>query len=59
VLAVRAKRLLAGLLRADERPGLRIVDPNSLQLVMPDAENKTHFVIVVAVGVCEDDKAAT
>jgi len=36
--------------------GVRVIDPDSLQSVTPDAKQKTHFVIVDAVGVCEQDK---
>ena len=36
-----------------------MVDPDVLQSVTPDAKHKTHFVIVDAVGVCEDEKSAT
>jgi type I restriction enzyme R subunit len=36
--------------------GTRIIDPDSLQGVTPDARHKTHFVIIDAVGVCENDK---
>jgi type I restriction enzyme R subunit len=39
--------------------GCRVVDPDVLQSVTPDARHKTHFVIVDAVGVCEDEKTAT
>lgn len=39
--------------------GCRVIDPDSLRSVTPDAVAKTHFVIVDAVGVCEDDKQAT
>ncbi len=39
--------------------GCRVVDPDVLQSVTPDARHKTHFVIVDAVGVCADEKAAT
>ena len=39
--------------------GCRVVDPDALQSVTPDARHKTHFVIVDAVGVCEDEKTAT
>ena len=39
--------------------GCRVIDPDALQMVTPDAKHKTHFVIVDAVGVCEDEKAAT
>ncbi|MEE9594236.1 MAG: type I restriction-modification enzyme R subunit C-terminal domain-containing protein [Candidatus Hydrothermarchaeales archaeon] len=36
--------------------GTRIVSPTELNSVTRDASNKTHFVIVDAVGVCENDK---
>jgi type I restriction enzyme R subunit len=36
--------------------GTRTVLPTDLAAVTPDAFNKTHFVIVDAVGVCESDK---
>lgn len=39
--------------------GCRVVDPDVLQSVTPDARHKTHFVIVDAVGVCHDEKMAT
>ncbi|QDU44302.1 Type I restriction enzyme R protein [Symmachiella dynata] len=39
--------------------GCRIIDSDSLQSVTPDAKHKTHFVIVDAVGVCEQDKTAS
>lgn len=39
--------------------GCRVVDPDVLQSVTPDARHKTHFVIVDAAGVCEEDKSAT
>ncbi|MFO0903194.1 MAG: type I restriction-modification enzyme R subunit C-terminal domain-containing protein [Pirellulales bacterium] len=39
--------------------GCRVIDPDRLQSVTPDATSKTHFVIVDAVGVCEQEKAAT
>lgn len=39
--------------------GCRVVDPDALQMVTPDAKTKTHFVIVDAVGVCEEEKTAT
>jgi len=39
--------------------GCRIIEADALQSVTPDAPHKTHFVIVDAVGVCADDKAAT
>ena len=37
--------------------GVRIINPNDLQSVTPDAKHKTHFVVVDAVGVCENDKS--
>lgn len=39
--------------------GCRVIDPDSLRSVTPDAKAKTHFVIVDAVGVCEDEKQTT
>lgn len=36
--------------------GSRIIGTDDLQAVTPDAKDKTHFVIVDAVGVCENDK---
>ncbi len=39
--------------------GCRVVNPDVLQSVTPDAKHKTHFVIVDCVGVCEEDKSAT
>ncbi len=36
--------------------GTRTIDPTDLQAVSRDAHYKTHFVIVDAVGVCEQDK---
>lgn len=39
--------------------GCRIISPDSLQLVTPDAAHKTGFVIVDAVGVCDEEKSAT
>ena len=39
--------------------GTRTVKPQELQTVTPDAERKTHFVIVDAVGVTETDKTDT
>lgn len=35
--------------------GVRVCKPDDLQAVTPDAETKDHFVIVDAVGVCEQD----
>ena len=39
--------------------GMRVIDPNELQAVTPDAVSKTRFVIVDAVGVFESDKTQT
>ena len=39
--------------------GCRVVIADVLQSVTPDAKHKTHFVIVDAVGVCEEEKSAT
>jgi type I restriction enzyme R subunit len=36
--------------------GVRIINDNDLQAVTPDAISKDHFVIVDAVGVCEQDQ---
>jgi type I restriction enzyme R subunit len=36
--------------------GVRVIKPDDLQSVTPDAKAKDHFVIVDAVGVCERDK---
>ena len=36
--------------------GVRIIAPDDLKAVTPDATIKDHFVIVDAVGVCEQDK---
>jgi type I restriction enzyme R subunit len=36
--------------------GVRIIKADDLQSVTPDAVSKDHFVIVDAVGVCEQDK---
>ncbi|WP_308389596.1 type I restriction-modification enzyme R subunit C-terminal domain-containing protein [Acidithiobacillus sp. AMEEHan] len=36
--------------------GVRVIAPDDLQSVTPDARAKDHFVIVDAVGVCEQDK---
>ncbi|RMG68905.1 MAG: DEAD/DEAH box helicase, partial [Nitrospirae bacterium] len=36
--------------------GTRTISPTELNAVTPDARRKTHFVIVDAVGVCENDK---
>lgn len=35
--------------------GVRIIDPNELKAVTPDAEAKTHFLIIDCVGVTESD----
>jgi type I restriction enzyme R subunit len=39
--------------------GCRIVSPDELTKVTPDAKVKTHFVIVDCVGVCLEEKSAT
>ncbi len=36
--------------------GTRTISPTDFNAVTPDAPHKTHFVIVDAVGVCENDK---
>jgi type I restriction enzyme R subunit len=36
--------------------GTRTISPTDLQGVTPDAEYKSHFVLIDAVGVCEEDK---
>jgi type I restriction enzyme, R subunit len=36
--------------------GVRVINPNDLKTVTPDAAGKDHYVIVDAVGVCERDK---
>ncbi|MEI9476186.1 MAG: type I restriction-modification enzyme R subunit C-terminal domain-containing protein [Deltaproteobacteria bacterium] len=36
--------------------GVRIISEDDLRAVTPDAKTKDHFVIVDAVGVCEQDK---
>lgn len=36
--------------------GTRVISPTDLEAVTPDTQYKTHFVIVDAVGVCENDK---
>jgi len=36
--------------------GTRVISSTDFKAVTPDAPNKTHFVIVDAVGVCENDK---
>lgn len=36
--------------------GTRVIQNTDLQKVTPDAGHKSHFVIVDAVGVCEEDK---
>ncbi len=36
--------------------GVRVISNDDLQAVTPDAKTKDHFVIVDAVGVCEQDK---
>ncbi|MHA2230980.1 MAG: type I restriction endonuclease subunit R [Candidatus Hodarchaeales archaeon] len=39
--------------------GTRVISSTDMTAVTPDAGNKTHFVIVDAVGVCEEDKTDT
>jgi len=39
--------------------GVRVVDADTLRSVTSDAESKTHFVIVDAIGVAEQDKTAS
>ena len=39
--------------------GCRIIKPDDLEAVTPGVRNKTHFVIVDAIGVCERDKTAS
>ena len=39
--------------------GVRVIEPGDLRKVTPDTEQKTHFVIVDAVGVCERDKTVS
>ncbi len=36
--------------------GVRVIKPDDLRAVTPDAITKDHFVIIDAVGVCEQDK---
>jgi len=36
--------------------GTRVINPDDLEGITPDAGHKTHFVIVDAIGVCEHDK---
>lgn len=36
--------------------GVRIINNDDLQSVTPDAKSKDHYIIVDAVGVCEQDK---
>ncbi|HEX7401822.1 MAG TPA: type I restriction-modification enzyme R subunit C-terminal domain-containing protein, partial [candidate division Zixibacteria bacterium] len=36
--------------------GTRVISSTDFKAVTPDAANKTHFVIIDAVGVCENDK---
>jgi type I restriction enzyme R subunit len=39
--------------------GVRVLSPDALRTVTPDAPAKTHFVIVDAVGVCEREQHTT
>jgi len=36
--------------------GTRVIPPTDLKAVTPDTNCKTHFVIIDAIGVCENDK---
>jgi len=36
--------------------GVRVINDDDLKAVTPDARAKDHFIIVDAVGVCEQDK---
>ncbi len=36
--------------------GVRVIKPDDLKAVTPDATSKDHFIIVDTVGVCEQDK---
>jgi len=36
--------------------GVRVINANDLRSVTPDAKEKDHFVLIDAVGVCEQDK---
>jgi type I restriction enzyme R subunit len=36
--------------------GTRVISPTDFKAVTPDASTKTHFVIIDAIGVCENDK---
>jgi len=36
--------------------GVRVISEDDLRAVTPDAKTKDHFIIVDAVGVCEEDK---
>ena len=58
--ALHAEHPLAVLLRADEGPRLPGHRPaTTCKASRPTPRHKTHFVIVDAVGVCEDDKTTT
>ncbi len=39
--------------------GVRVMNPEDLRGVTPDARHKTRFVVVDAVGVCENDKTVS
>jgi len=39
--------------------GTRIITPDDLQAVTPDAKSKTHFIIVDAIGLSEEDMSDT
>ncbi len=36
--------------------GVRVINDDDLKAVTPDAKAKDHFIVVDAVGVCEQDK---
>jgi type I restriction enzyme R subunit len=39
--------------------GVRVINPNDLKTVTPDASAKDHFVIIDAVGICKEDLSDT
>lgn len=39
--------------------GTRVISSTDLRAVTPDAVHKTHFILIDAVGVCENDKTDT
>ena len=46
----------AGFFEQMKGRGVRVISPDKLRVVTPSARNKERFVIVDAVGVCEQDK---